>query len=313
MSDDTRAPTQDPNLINAWGLAVNPNAANGPAFWVSANGTGVATVYSASGAILPLVVNVSSPDGGAPTASPTGQVFNSSTAFMGDKFIFDGEDGTISGWQTGTTTVVRADRSSERASYKGLALVNAAGGATLWAANFAAGKVDVFDSAYALSTTTPTDPDLPAGFAPFNVAALGDAVYVAYAKQDATQLNDVSGPGNGYVDVFASDGTLQKRLISGGVLNSPWGMALAPAGFGAFAGDLLIGNFRDGTVNAFDPTSGAPIGSLVKSNGPVIISGLWALVFGPKTASVDLSQTLFYTAGPSAEQHGVFGKFELAP
>ena len=310
VADDGSAPTKDPNLLNAWGLAINPDAPGGPFFWVSANHSGLATVYDAAGKVAPLVVNVTPGDGGAPTAEPTGQVFNATTGFMGDKFIFDGEDGKVSGWQSGTTAVVRADESASGAIYKGLAIV----GSTLWAANFHAGTIDVFDAKYAKTATSPADSTIPSGYAPFNVADIDGKVYVAYAMQDSAAQDDSPGAGHGYVDVFRESGQFDRRLVSAGALNSPWGIAKAPATFGAFAGALLIGNFGDGAIHAFDAASGALLGSFVKRSGlPLAIAGLWDLKFGPKTASVDLTSTLFFTAGPGGEAHGLFGKLELAP
>jgi uncharacterized protein (TIGR03118 family) len=308
VSDDDAAPTHDPNLLNAWGLAINPDAKGGPFFWVAANHVGVLAVYDATGKVIPLVVDVDPADGGPKGASPTGQVFNAGTHFKGDKFITDGEDGKISGWQSGTHAVLRADESASGAIYKGLAIARD----TLWAANFHAGSVDVFDDSYGMLTLKPTDPDIPSGYAPFNVVDLDGKVYVAYAKQDADAEDDEAGPGHGFVDVFTEAGQLDHRLVSAGPLNSPWGMVMAPPAFGALSGTLLVGNFGDGTVHAFDATTGALRGSLVKSAGqPLTISGLWDLKFGPKTASGDLTSTLFFTAGPAAEAHGLFGKLEI--
>jgi uncharacterized protein (TIGR03118 family) len=312
-ADDGSAANLDPNLLNAWGIAINPNATGGPAFWVSSNHKGVATVYSATGKPATLVVNLRPADGGS-AAAPTGQVFNTSTSFSGDKFIFSGEDGTIVGWQAGTTGVTRADRSAADAIYKGLTIAGTTAAPTLWAPNFHAGTIDVFGADYSLTATAPADPNIPAGFAPFNAQTIGNLVYVTYAMQDAAKEDDSPGAGRGYVDVFLPDGTFSKRLISGGSLNSPWGVALAPAGWGAFAGALLVGNFGDGTIQAYDANSGKLMGSLTKASGlPIAIPGLWDLKFGPKTATVDLSNTLFFTAGPGDEEHGLFGKLEIAP
>jgi uncharacterized protein (TIGR03118 family) len=308
------APTIDPNLLNPWGLVANPTAGF---FWVSDNHSGMATVYAPTGGASVLNVKIPGPpdtDGGF-TSAPTGQVFNGTAAdFMGDKFIVDSEDGTITGWQTnGQPFVVRVDNSAD-SGYKGLALIKNGANAELVAANFHKGTVDVFDSTYA-PVATPGfvdtgSPALPAGFAAFNVAAIDTSVYITYAKQDADKADDTAGPGNGYVSVFKTDGTFVKRLVSGGALNSPWGMAVAPASWGAMAGALLVGNFGDGTVNAYDLTTGAPRGSLVISSGPLVISGLWALVVGPKTATADDSGSIFFTAGTNGEEGGLYGKLD---
>jgi uncharacterized protein (TIGR03118 family) len=313
---DGVAPTTDTNLLNPWGLVANPTAG---AFWVSDNHSGLATVYQPTGGASVLNVKVPGPadtDGGF-TSSPTGQVFNGTAAnFMGDKFIVDSEDGTIEGWQTsGSPFVLRVDNSAD-SGYKGLALITNGTAAELVGANFHKGTVDVFDSSYA-PVATPGfvdagSPALPAGFAPFNVVALGDSVYIAYAKQDAEKGDDVAGAGNGYISVFNTDGTFVKRLVSGGDLNSPWGLAIAPAGFGAFAGALIVGNFGNGTVHAYDSTTGDLLGALVTSGGPLSIGGLWALVVGPKTATADYSSSIFFTAGPNGEEDGIFGKLDVS-
>jgi uncharacterized protein (TIGR03118 family) len=313
----------DPNLVNAWGLAINPKAQGGPAIWVVANGTGMATVYDQTGKVRPVTVKIPVPGDPTATSGPTGQVFNDSASFMGDLFIFSTEEGAIAGWKTGATATIRVDNSAAEAIYKGLAIVDLSGGKTLLAPDFHNGKVDVFNQGYAASTATGLfeDADIPQGFAPFNVAFLDGKVYVSYAQQDADKEDDVQGAGLGYVNVFEADGTFTKRLVSQGALNAPWGMAIAPASFGPMAGALLVGNFGDGKINAFDKTTGAPMGALVDSTGkPVEIDGLWAIVAGPTTAGTanvtanatgDLGQTLFFTAGPADETHGLFG--ELTP
>jgi uncharacterized protein (TIGR03118 family) len=306
---DAAGGIQDPNLINAWGLAINP-ISTGALFWVSAADKGLATVYDQNGTVQSLVVTIPSANG-TDTGSPTGQVFNSSTDFMGDKFIFATEDGLIEGWQTGTDAVMRADRSAEQASYKGIALVTSGATHTLAAANFHAGTVDVFDASYTRVTTAGLfeDPNLPSGYAPFNIAELGGSVYVTYAKQDADKADDVSGLGNGYVNEFSPDGTFTKRLISRGLLDSPWGLALAPASFGTLSNMLLVGNFGNGRIHAYDPANGAEMGVLTNGAGtPLDIDGLWSLSFGPNTTASDLTGVLFFTAGPGDEMHGVFGQ-----
>lgn len=311
-TDATGASVVDVNLVNAWGLAINP-ASSGARFWVSATGTGLATVYDATGAVQSTVVTVP-PASGTGMGSPTGQVYNPSTDFSGDLFIFSTEDGLIEGWQSGSLAVIRADRSADAASYKGLALITNGATHTLAAANFHGGTVDVFDAAYAPVTTSGlfVDPDAPSGYAPFNVAQLGNSVYVAYAKQDADKADEVAGAGNGYVNEFGVDGSFTRRLVSRGDLDAPWGLALAPASYGALANTLLVGNFGDGHIHAYRLADGSEAGSLVNAAGdPIVIDGLWALAFGPNTTGADLTNTLFFTAGPSDETHGLFGKITL--
>jgi uncharacterized protein (TIGR03118 family) len=310
---DAGATTVDPNLVNAWGLAFNPS---GP-IWVAANHTGLETVYSSAGAILPLVVTVPPPSGGTPPAAPTGLVFNpTNTDFMGDVFIAATEDGTIAGWPgTGTTAVKRVDNSGNNAVYKGLALATKSSVSRLFATDFHNNKVVVFDQAYAPVTTTGgfTDPNLPSGFAPFGIQAIGSEIFVTYAKQDAMAHDDVKGVGNGFVDIFDFDGTLTKRLISNGVLNSPWGLAVAPSDYGTLANALFVGNFGDGLINAYDATNGTFLSGLQDTTGaPLAIDGLWALVFGNDTTGASHDQ-LFFTAGPDDENHGILGRLDKSP
>jgi uncharacterized protein (TIGR03118 family) len=314
-TDGPTMPTIDPNLVNPWGLAINPA---GP-LWVANNGTGTATVYNAQGIPAPvgtpLIVTVPTNSGGTPPSGPTGQVFNPTSGFMGDKFIFSTENGTIAGWSTGTTAVTRADNASSMAIYKGLALALRNNVPRLYATDFHNGKVDVYDASYNKITTTGgfADNMVPASYAPFGIMANGTAVYVSYAKQDAMAKDDVAGAGNGYVAVFDFDGVLTKRLVSKGALNSPWGMALAPSDFGSLSNALLIGNFGDGKINAYDPSTGAFLMSAIGSNGSaLVIDGLWSLVFGPDTPGAAHNQ-LFFTAGPDDEMHGMLGRLDFVP
>ena len=309
--DGPLMPTVDPNLVNPWGVAFNPT---GP-LWVADNGTGLSTVYGPQGQIQTLVVTIPPPTGGTPPSAPTGLVFNPTSSFLGDKFIFSSEDGTISGWQTGTTAVTRADNATAHTVYKGLALALRNNVPRLYATDFHNGKVDVYDAAYTKITTTGgfIDPNLPTGFAPFGIQAEGAAIFVTYAKQDANAEDDVKGVGNGFVDVFDFDGVLTKRLISGGALNSPWAIALAPNDFGNLSHDLLVGNFGDGHINAYDPVSGAFSSGVVDTTGaPLIIDGLWGLTFGNDTAGAAHNQ-LFFTAGPDDEMHGMLGRLDFVP
>lgn len=308
VSDGSVANTvTDPNLINPWGIAASPS---GP-LWVSDNGTGVTTLYNGSGNIVPLVVTIPPPAGGNGPAKPTGQIFNGSSNFNSDVFIFATEDGTLSGWRgaLGTSAELLVDNSGSGANYKGLAIGSNLSGTNLYAANFAAGRIDVFNSS--LSPTllgTFIDPNLPAGYAPFNIQNISGRLYVTYALQDANKQDEVAGSGNGYLDVFDTDGNLIKRLVSNGPLNAPWGLAMAPFDFGAFSNDLLVGNFGDGLINAFDPLTGNLLGALDDSNNiPLAIDGLWALSFG-NGGSGGKTDELFFTAGPNDETNGLFGK-----
>ncbi len=288
----------DPNLLNAWGLAVNPNGI----IWVSSNHKGLTTIYDSTGKTLLAPVNIMTTVGN--TAAPTGIVFNGTPDFGGSKFIFCGEDGTITAWTTGANAAVVF--SGTNAVYKGLAMGSDGGKNFLYAANFKAGKIEVFDSNFApVNTTGFTDPTMPAGFAPFNVQNIGGLLYVAYAKQAGPDnVDDSAAPGNGYINVFKPDGSLVKRFASQGPLNSPWGMTLAPAGFAASTATLLVGNFGDGKISIFD-LSGNFKGSLQSGGQPVAISGLWALDF--LTANPTAGSHLYFTAGPDGEAHGLFG------
>lgn len=304
------AATTDPNLVNPWGIAFGPTSP----VWIADNGTGLSTLYTGSGQIQGLVVTI--PPSGA--GSPTGTVFNSQSMagkFNGDAFLFASEDGTITGWRGSLGTNAEVLAMTPDAIYKGIAI----DGDRVYATNFSAGTVDVFDSTLAPVTTSGgfVDPNLPSGYAPFNIENIAGQLYVTYAKQDADKEDDVPGPGNGFVDVFDADGNFVERFASNGVLNSPWGMALAPASFGAFGNDLLIGNFGDGTINAFDPTNGNFLGTLDDVNGnPIVNQGLWGLEFGNNGPGFD-PNTLYFTAGipgdGEVEDHGLFGALAPVP
>ena len=314
-----QAAVTDPNLVDPWG---NAFSATSP-FWVSNHLSGTSTLYNGSGAITALVVTI--PPGKAAAigalGKPTGIVQNASTGFIlqnGTKasFIFATEDGTISAWNGGAVAQVMVDNSSAGAVYKALALNPSATAPLIYAANFNSGKVDVFNSTFSPTTVTGgfTDSNLPAGFAPFNIWNIGGQLYVTYAKQDANKFLDVAGAGNGVVDIFDFNGNLVKRLITNGPLNSPWGVAIAPAGWGAFGGALLVGNFGDGRINAFDPGTGNSLGTLQDASGnPITIAGLWAIMFGGTGAASD-ANTLYFTAGVpngSTVKRGLLGS--LAP
>jgi uncharacterized protein (TIGR03118 family) len=321
----------DPDLVNAWGLAASPgtNAAPGSPLWVADNGSDKATLYAGATATsvtkVPLVVSVTG-------AAPTGQVFNSDpSAFVvsdshgnsgSSLFLFDTENGTIDGWAPGVnpdgtnpSTVTEVARNNgANAVYKGLAIAKSSVGTTLYATNFRSGRVEAYDSTFTpveLPGGLFVDPKLPAGYGPFGIAVIMGKVYVSFAKQDATLHDDVAGPGLGFVDVFGRNGRFIHRLITRGALNSPWGMALAPASFGQFGGDLLVGNFGNGMINVYDPVTGRRLGQLRGANGkPIVIDGLWGLKFGNGNAAK--TGELLFSAGPDGESHGLLGKIVVA-
>jgi uncharacterized protein (TIGR03118 family) len=310
-ADGPKSPVVDPNLVNPWGLAFNTA---GP-LWTANAGKGLSTAYSSQGAILAAVVTIPTAAGETAPSAPTGIAFNPATAFMNDRFIFVTEGGVIAGWQTGATAVTRVDNATAMASYKGLAIATRNNVPRLYATDFHNGKVDVYDQAYVKITTTGgfADPNLPAGYAPFGIAANGAVVFVSYAKQDAAKADDVKGAGNGYVNVFDFDGVLTRRLVSGGALNSPWGLAIAPGDFGTLSHALLVGNFGDGKINAYDATTGAFVSTAIDTQGaPLVIEGLWSLVFGNDTTGAAHNQ-LFFTAGPDDEAHGILGRLDFVP
>ena len=322
VTDDQMAhPAQitDPNLANAWGISSSPASP----FWVSNNANGLSTLYVVKPAtnatsIGPLVVTLPSPDGGSTAATPTGQAFNSVGGFNGDAFLFASEDGTISGWRgaLGTTAEVLQTASSDNV-YKGLTLGASGGNPYLYAANFRTGEIDVLKGSPGAPNLLGnfTDPNLPAGYAPFNIANLGGSLYVSYAVQDAAKHDEVPGAGNGIVDVFDLQGVLIRRLATGGLLDAPWGMAIAPSSFGDLAGELLVGNFGDGTINAFDLSTQNPKApeALKDSQGhPIAIEGLWGLIPG-NGANAGSLDDIYFSAGPDDETHGLFGVIAAVP
>jgi uncharacterized protein (TIGR03118 family) len=308
------AATTDANLVNPWGLTRSDTSP----WWVADNGTGVSTLYNGAGAIVPLVVTVPVPPGGTPPSAPTGTVFNGSTDFFGDRFIFVTEEGTVSGWSGGTSAILRVNQAGS-AIYKGVALAQSNGANFLYAANFFAGTIDVFDKNYmpvALAAGAFSDPLLPEGFAPFNVQNIGGQLFVAFAKQDEEKEDEVAGPGLGFVDIFDARGKLVLRLQSGPWMNAPWGIAFAPASFFNSTGNpfligvsntLLVGQFGSGQIATFDLKRGAFHGLLRGADDqPLTIDGLWALGFG-NGATAGPTNTLFFTAGIDDEEHGLFG------
>ena len=301
------APVTDPDLVNAWGLVSGPTTP----WWVNDNGTGLSTLYRGSdGAKQTLKVAVA--------GGPTGVVFNSTSGFLlpgGSKasFLFDSEDGKVRAWNGGQgTTAIVVAHGSDGAVYKGLALANPPSGPRLYAADFHNRQIDVFDTTFTLVPNSGfTDPSLPKRFAPFNVQVIRNRVFVAYAKQDEEGEDEAPGQGRGFVDVYDLSGNLLGGIDGHGQLNAPWGMALAPAGFPTFGGDLLVGNFGDGLINAYredSPNHFVHDGKIRGAdNRPLAIDGLWALQFGQGGNNAPAG-TLFFTAGPDGEHHGLFGQ-----
>ncbi len=310
------ATTTDPDLVNAWGLA----ALSASPWWVADNGTDLSTLYQANGTKLSLEISI-------PGGAPTGLVGNASGSFVVSNgtssgvalFIFDTEAGVIAGWSpvvNPTEAIAAVNRPGS--IYKGLAIGSTAAGNRLYAADFKNAHVDVFDGTFNLLNLPGAfvDPELPDGYAPFGIANLGGFIFVAYAKQDADQEDEVAGQGRGFVSQFDLDGNFIRRVASHGQLNAPWGIAQAPATFGVFGGNLLVGNFGDGEINAYEQQpdgSYERVGALRGSDHkPIVIDGLWALDFGKGTVVNGPTDTLFFTAGPDDETHGLFGSIRAA-
>jgi uncharacterized protein (TIGR03118 family) len=338
LISDGSVPAQqtDPNLVNPWGVSYSPTSP----FWISENATGLASIDSVTvsgvtvdvAPISPVTIAPPTSDSSEP-AAPTGQVFNafaSSGAFTLQDgspatFLFATEDGTISGWNAaaGNQSIIAVNEAADPADgsealgfgavYKGLAIAQTNGGPMLYAANFRHGTVDMFDQNFD-QVKSFTDPNLPSGFAPFNVQALGDKLFVTFALQDDMKHDDVAGAGNGFVDEFDLEGHLLKRVASGNPndpndpLNSPWGLAIAPSSFGSLAGDLLVGNFGDGTIDAYNLEHHDKfVGKLTDASGnPIVIPDLWELIPGNGGSAGDPS-TIFFTAGLQNEMQGLFG------
>ncbi len=304
----TWAPQIDKNLVNPWGISES----GASPFWVSNNGTGTSSLYNSTGGIIPLVVTV--------PGSPTGQVFNGSKDFVvssggqsaASRFIFASEDGTISGWNFGVSaTNASVIISRPNAVYKGLGIGAVAGKNYLYAANFSAGTVDMFDGTNSYVGSF-TDSTVPAGYVPFNVQNLGGTLYVTYALSSGGH-DETHGPGLGLVDKFDQSGNFLGRVGTGGPLDAPWGVAIAPSTFGQFRGDLLVGNFGDGTINAYDLLTNTYMGTLAdKMNNPLVIDGLWGLQFGNGVKGGHLGD-FYFTAGAQREAHGLFGEISTVP
>ncbi|MBO0797769.1 MAG: TIGR03118 family protein, partial [Blastocatellia bacterium] len=299
----------DPNLINGWGLAFNPAGVA----WVAANGTGKAVLFDGQGNVQSLVVTIPSAAGGGTPGDPTGIVFNGLGDFNVQKdggtpassvFLFASEDGVISGWSPSVdpnNAILAVNNSASGAIYKGLALATNGEGKFLYATDFHNNKIDIFDQNFQQVTLSGSfqDHGIPQGFAPFGIRNLDGNLYVTYAKQDENAEDDVAGVGLGFVDVFDANGNLIRRVASRGTLNAPWGIAIAPADFGFFSNRLLIGNFGDGLINAFDVATGEFLGQLEDGKGkPIMIDGLWGMAFGNGLQGAP-TNVLFFAAGPN--------------
>jgi uncharacterized protein (TIGR03118 family) len=309
----------DPNLVNGWGIAASPS---GSPWWVANNETDTSTLYDQNGVAQggPLVVKVE--------GAPTGMVFNGGSDFVihdsaGNsgvaRFLFATESGTIRGWSPAvpppplSTKSFLGVRRGDGAIYKGLAIA----GSTLYAADFHNSRVDMFNGSFKLISAPGAfkDPNLPDGYGPFGIQNLGGTIYVTYAKQDADREDEIAGPHLGFVDAYTTGGALIRRVASGGDLNAPWGLAWAPAtGFGQFSGDLLVGNFGDGRINAFHQEADGHFtfaGQLRGTTGsPIVIDGLWGIGFG-NGGVAGPTTTLFFAAGPDDEEHGLFGRIDV--
>jgi uncharacterized protein (TIGR03118 family) len=319
VADGAGAEHVDGKLINGWGIAFNPTGF----VWVADNGSSVSTLYDGNGVPQSLVVAI--PPGGGGASSPTGIVYNGSSSFQvtqngktgASVFIFASENGTLSGWSptvNGTNAVLAVDAGASGAVYKGLAIASFSGANYLYAANFGNGRVDVYDANWnrvTLPGGSFSDPNLPATYAPFGIQAIGGRIYVAYAQRTVGSIDETKGAGLGIVDVYDASGAMVRRLVSGGALNAPWGLAMAPANFGSFSNMLLVGNFGDGKINAYKSDTGEFVGTLSKADGTaIVIDGLWGIAFG-NGLNNQPTNTLFFAAGPGDEAHGLYGRIDL--
>jgi len=322
----------DPNLVNPWGIALTSSGN----IWISDNGTGLSTVYSKSGTVQSLVVTIPPFAGSTNPAAPTGLIANNTGAFSVTNgtnsgsalFIFATEDGTVAGWSPSvdlTNAFLLIDNSASSAVYKGIAQGTDGSNQFIFVTNFRSGLVEKYDTNLTMVSSF-TDTNLPAGYAPFGIENINGQLFVTFAIQNAEKHDDVSGPGNGFVDVFDVDGNLVRQFAANGTLNSPWGVVLAPGSFGKFSGTVLVGNFGDGTINAFALNTGAFLGQLTDSRGNAIaIDSLWGLRFSiPPTAKAAFNKhgdcddndadvsgvVLYFTAGIGHEGHGLFGKIK---
>jgi uncharacterized protein (TIGR03118 family) len=306
------APTVDPNLVNPWGLS---RATSSP-WWIADNGTGLSTLYDGTGAIVPLVVTIPPPIGVQGTAAPSGTVYNYTTSFEVTTgapavFLFVTEDGTISGWNPGVNlnaAVVKIN-APKQAIYKGCALATTAAGPRLYVTNFKTGNVEVYDGNFKRQVGEERFKDkLPPNFVPFGIQNVGGNIAVTFAQRTPGSKDENHGPGLGFVRVFDTNGNVLLRVQHGTYLNAPWGIAMAPGDFGPFSHRLLIGNFGDGTIDAFNALSGKFEGTFLDASGATLaIDGLWAISFAGDTAGNGAATTLYFTAGPNDESDGVFG------
>jgi uncharacterized protein (TIGR03118 family) len=285
----------DPNMTNAWGIALGPTGA----FWIAGNGKAVTTIYDRNGQDLLPAISLNG-------SEPTGVVYNGTSGFNGSKYIYAGVDGKLTTWTSGTTTSVVVDRSSAGASYFGLTMASSGGNNFLYAANFSGRRIDVFDSNFNLVNMAFVDPTIPSDYSPFNIYEEDGKLFIAYAKYDSGEREEVTGAGFGYISIFNPDGTFVKRFASNGTLNAPWAIIDAPSGFGLGDEIILVGNFGDGTINVYNE-DGDYKGQL-KDNGQVVhIDGLWALQFPEDGVPTGDQNQLFFTAGPQDETRGLFG------
>jgi uncharacterized protein (TIGR03118 family) len=309
----------DPNLVNAWGVAFNPTGF----VWVADNGTGTSTLYDGAGHANALVVTIPAVNGDE-TGNPTGIVFSGGSDFVvssGGKsgparFVFAAENGTLSAWSPtvdATHAIVMADRTGQGAVYKGLAIGGNGSGHLLYATDFHNGRVDVFDGSFQLVTAAGgfRDPQLPMGYAPFGIQNVNGDIVVTFARRQAQGDDEMAGRGLGIADIFDPDGRLVSRVATRGQLNAPWGIALAPPSFGRYGGALLIGNFGDGAINAFDMRTGNFMGTLRGTDGrPLHVEGLWGMAFGNGVLGQN-TNTLFFAAGPHDEAGGAYGMITM--
>jgi len=328
VADIPPAPHLDSHLVNGWGVAFNRNP-NG-FVWVADNGTGFSTLYDGLGNPQQLVVSIPAAPGSTEHGKPTGIVFNTGGGFNvtsagktgSSAFVFATEDGLLAGWAPSVdgTHAIQAfppAGQSQEAVYKGLALATSGGNKFLYAVDFTGGKIDVFSASFAKVSDathfTFIDPNLQKGFSPFNVQNINGHLFVTYAKREDDEDDETAGPSLGVVNEFDADGNLIRRFASRGRLNAPWGVALAPATFGKFSNNLLIGNFGDGTINAFDLTTGEFQGQLKgRDHRSLKLDGLWGMAFGNGFNNQPLD-TLFFAAGPDDETHGVYGSITAVP
>jgi uncharacterized protein (TIGR03118 family) len=316
-----QADNTDGNLVNGWGIALSPTSP----MWVSANGTGKSTIYNGLGIAAGISPVTIPPVSGTGQGVPTGIVFNLGAGSKPNDFLVAGagtaasflwatEDGGIAAWAGGASATIKFV-ATDGAVYKGLAMAgDGVSHFRLYAADFHNGKIDVIDFSFAKISVPGgfADPTIPEGFKPFNITNIQGDLYVAYALKEEDEDDEVAGPGLGFVDVFDADGVLIRRVASRGKLNAPWGMALAPSGFGKFSNHLLVGNFGDGTINAYDLKNATFAGQLRTTNGQVLkIDGLWGIAFG-NGFQQQPTDTLFFAAGPDEENAGLYGKIEPA-